>query len=380
MGNSVNRRSVMYMQYLEHLNFDSVDELEQRLEEYYPKGSNVEWAYIVHDKDVSSEDGSLIRPHVHVMLYNSDKFSVSKLKEIFKESKQQYFEYFKNKLAGFMYLVHAGKADSGKYQYDLTDVVTNFDYVGYISERHHISTRIDEILLSVSKCDITFQDIMNDEEMSMMYINHKNKFESALKLANERRKRIIEEQGINKTVVFVYSDDKRSGTGKTFYAKHKANEYAKRTGKTVYETSSSNDPFQDYRDEEIVILDDIRPSDFEVNDMLKLLDNNQITSSRSRYSNKTILADLIIITSIYTPTEFFERMINVTNEPIDQFIRRITYAAKVVPKLEKSELKKVEVSVMRSERLDNPIEIKNPITNTVDYTTYFRFKDTQKKS
>ena len=73
-------------------------------------------------------------------------------------------------------------------------------------------------------------------------------------------------------------------------------------------------------------------------------------------------------------------MINVTDEPIDQFIRRITYAAKIVPKLEKSELKKVEVSVMRAERLDSPIEIKNPITNTVDYTTYFRFRDTQKKS
>jgi len=372
-------RSVMYMQYLEYLNFDSVDELGERLEEYYPKGSNVQWGYIVHDKDIKP-DGSLKRPHIHVMIYNPDKFSLTKLKEVFNETKQQYFENFKNKLAGFMYLVHAGKKDSGKYQYDVTDVVTNFDYIGYMSQRHHIKSRIDEILLSVSKGDITFQDIMNDEEMSMMYINHKNKFESALKLATERRKRIIEEKGINKTVVFVYSDDKRSGTGKTFYAKHKANEYAKRTGKTIYETSSSNDPFQDYRDEEIVILDDIRPSDFEVNDMLKLLDNNQITSSRSRYSNKTILADLIIITSIYTPVEFFERMINVTDEPIDQFIRRITYAAKIVPKLEKSELKKVEVSVMRAERLDSPIEIKNPITNTVDYTTYFRFRDTQKKS
>ena len=114
--------------------------------------------------------------------------------------------------------------------------------------------------------------------------------------------------------------------------------------------------------------------------MLKLLDNNQITSSRSRYNNKTILADLIIITSIYTPTEFFEQMINSHDEPIDQFIRRITYAAKITPKLEKSELKEVEVSVLKSERLDKPEEVRDAYTNTVSYKTYFRFRETQKKS
>ena len=380
MGSVGNRRAIMYMQYLEHLNFDSVDELGERLNSYYPSDSGVEWGYIVHDKDIDPETETLIRPHVHVMIYNSDKFSVKKLKEIFNETKQQYFEFMENKLAGFMYLIHAAKKDQGKYQYNELDVVANFDYVEYINKRHHDSSRIDEVLLNVSKGDITFRDIMNDEELSMMYIKHKSNFENALSLAVERRKRMIEEEGINKTVVFVYSDEQRSGTGKTFYAKHKANEYAKRTGKQIYETSSSNDPFQNYRDEEIVILDDIRPSDFEVTDMLKLLDNNQITSSRSRYNNKTILADLIIITSIYTPMEFFERMKNSTNEPIDQFIRRITYAAKITPKLENSELKEVEVSVLKSERLDEPEEVMDVYTNAVRYKTYFRFKDTQKKS
>jgi len=378
----------MYTQQLEYLDnsFKKIDDLESRLREYFPEGSDTEWAMIIHDKDMLPT-GELKSPHVHVMMYNKNKFSYKILKEVFKEEKQQYFEWFNNKLAGFMYLTHMALADQHKYQYDKRDVVSNFDYEDYVMTRHHVSDdNLRSILQTIIDGELSKKDVMDDSKLSSLYVSHKQKFDNAFNLALEKQKQDYERNGIEKSVLFVYSEDKRSGTGKSYYARQKAREIAESRNELIYETSASNDPFQNYMGEEIVILDDLRPEDFKVTDMLRLLDNNYITSVESRYSNKTVVASFIIITSIYSPEEFFRRMSGSKDEPLDQFIRRLTYAAEVKPIVERSMLKEKEITVYKSQRLDKPEEVKVTSQNalgefeTITYKHYFKLSSVKKKN
>ncbi|WP_240388936.1 Rep family protein, partial [Brevibacterium casei] len=87
---SNNRRAIMYVQQLEHMAYE-FDELYERLDSNF-EDTNTEFAMIIHDKDLN-EDGEEVKPHVHVMLYNSNKFAISELRELFNEDSNNCFEY-----------------------------------------------------------------------------------------------------------------------------------------------------------------------------------------------------------------------------------------------------------------------------------------------
>ena len=94
----------------------------------------------------------------------------------------------------------------------------------------------------------------------------------------------------NIEVVFIYGE---AGTGKTTYAKRMLD----KLGYDYAISSSSNDPLQDYMGQKALILDDLRDSTFEYEDLLKMLDNNTRTSVKSRFENKTFNGNMIVITS-----------------------------------------------------------------------------------
>lgn len=83
------------------------------------------------------------------------------------------------------------------------------------------------------------------------------------------------------------------GLGKTSFAK----DYCKKSGVSYCVSSASNDPLQDYKGEEVLILDDMRDDAFSYSDLLKLLDNHTRSTGKSRYYNKSFIGSLIIITS-----------------------------------------------------------------------------------
>ena len=91
-------------------------------------------------------------------------------------------------------------------------------------------------------------------------------------------------------VVFVTG---KGGMGKTYYAKKLLNSL----NYDFCISSSSNDPFQDYMGQKAIILDDLRDSSFEFEDLLKILDNNTSSSVRSRFANKVFNGEMIIVTS-----------------------------------------------------------------------------------
>ena len=92
------------------------------------------------------------------------------------------------------------------------------------------------------------------------------------------------------TVVFVCG---KAGAGKTYYAKKLLSGF----GFDYCISSSSNDPFQDYLGQKGMILDDLRYMDFELSDLLKILDNNTSSSVKSRFANKVFNGQMIVITS-----------------------------------------------------------------------------------
>ena len=98
-----------------------------------------------------------------------------------------------------------------------------------------------------------------------------------------------------------------------------------------YVSSSSNDPFQDYLGQKVIILDDLRDDVFSFADLLKILDNNTASTMKSRFSNKVFNGEMIIITT-EVPLSFWFRDFQFTQSGRDslyQLYRRIVSYVKV---------------------------------------------------
>lgn len=107
------------------------------------------------------------------------------------------------------------------------------------------------------------------------------------------------------------------GSGKTSYAKN----YCENRGYSYCLSGSSRDPLQDYRGQDALILDDLRPDVFSLPDLLKILDNHTASSANARYHDRWLEVKLIIITTI-RPLEDFYAGLPDHSEPIQQIKRR----------------------------------------------------------
>jgi hypothetical protein len=95
---------------------------------------------------------------------------------------------------------------------------------------------------------------------------------------------------------------------------------ARKLGKSYCVSSASNDPFQDYFGQDILILDDLRDVDISYTDLLKALDKHTKSTVKSRYHNKCFLGDMIIITSCVPLEDWY---FNHKSEEKRQLKRRI---------------------------------------------------------
>lgn len=110
------------------------------------------------------------------------------------------------------------------------------------------------------------------------------------------------DQGKQVTVIWIYG---AAGTGKTSLARH----YAAQSGQPYYMSGSSRDIFQSYTGEHTIILDELRPKTIEYQDLLRILDPFSIhggVMAPSRYADKVLAADTIIITTPFSPLEFYQ--------------------------------------------------------------------------
>lgn len=139
------------------------------------------------------------------------------------------------------------------------------------------------------------------------------------KRAEDWRKEKLAE-GRTVVVVWIFGE---AGVGKSSFAK----EYAKKQSQSFYISGSSKDLFQAYRGEHTVILDDVRGGNITYEDLLHITNPYSLDEgvyAPSRYRDKPLACDLIIITAPYDPYTFYLKSVSDGIEGFDQLNRRLS--------------------------------------------------------
>ena len=290
-----------------------VDKLNVDLQATFMKYTTIKkWAYIIHDKDDT-------RPHYHIALhFGGASVDTKQVAEWFKlayvdengveHSGENFVEKVKCKRwSGIVtYLVHGQDSQKNKYQYPISEVHANFDIETEIAN--------EKILGNFEQYSYAQQ---------LQYVNSLPLSEKAQAFSKLRKLWELQCQILTLNtdrqiqVVFITG---KGGTGKTYYAK----KLLASQGYDFCVSSSSNDPFQDYMGQKSIILDDMRDTAFEFEDLLKLLDNNTSSSVKSRFSNKVFNGEMIVITSSVPLVYWYKELQFDKNETLQQLYRRIS--------------------------------------------------------
>lgn len=260
------------------------------------KNSIKDYAFILHDKDDT-------RPHYHIAGRLKDSYDTKYIAEWFGVA-----ENFVNKVKGrwsdmLKYLIHENAPE--KHQYDVSEVFSNFDWK---TEKDKISgkERLEEIIEKIVNGEI--REYNYTESISAIeHDKYARNIERAFKYRTDKIKGVAREM----ECIFITGD---SGVGKTTYAKKVALE----KGFSIYISSGSNDVLDDYKGQDCIILDDLRPSSMGLADLLKMLDNHTASTVKSRYRNKVLECKMIIITTTLDIDSFFR---NVFSEEIETSIQ-----------------------------------------------------------
>ena len=225
-----------------------------------------------------------------------------------------FVEVVKSKVGILNYLDHHDEPD--KVQYDAGDIVTNFDIPGFIKTENtkiQSANTLKYILDGIDNDEIVEYNIYSKVSMKA-YVQFEPQIKRAFKYKNDKGN--TEERDME-----VWYISGGAGSGKTTFAKTIAKKY----GYQCYVSSGGKNPFDDYKGEPCVILDDARPSDWKFNDFLKLTDNNTSSMVGCRYYNKHFYrCKLLIITNCEPLTTWYKGLQEYQGEAIHQLTRRFT--------------------------------------------------------
>lgn len=265
------------------------------------KTTDFEYWFIEH-----TADDEVSMTHWHIVIRFKNPMPFDNVKKHFPYGD---IESAKSIKKSVQYLVHQN--DQSKVQYKWSDVATNCRDMSPFKVQ------------SNAQGEVTIQRIM--EQIDNGEIREFNQFEIIpIEIWAKYKTRI--ENGLTYYRERVYMDKHReinvvfmsgaTGTGKTTFAK----KWCDTTKKSYCISSTSNDPMQDYKGEDVLILDDLRDSDYQFTDLLKILDNHTKSTMKSRYHNKAFIGDTIIITSYRPLNDWY---FNVERESKEQLYRRI---------------------------------------------------------
>lgn len=266
-----------------------------------------DWAYILHDKDVD-DSGNPKKAHWHIICRLKHPQDLKYIAKWF-DVEDNYVNKIKGKFSdACKYLIHENAPK--KYQYPIENIETNFDYV--IEKDRGRSGRLQEILdliTSGEARDYNITDFVKNYEFV--------KYGTAIKRAFEYRRKLILKGDKDMDVIFITGT---SGVGKTTYAK----EMATKKKMSYFVAGGSRDPFDGYAGQDCVILDDLRPEEHHISDLLKMTDNHTASLVSSRYFNKVINeVKLMIITSVQTIDQFYKIALHSEPELAVQLCRRV---------------------------------------------------------
>lgn len=311
-GSTVRKREVTTNLYdddgKERLSLETVQRVLQE------KTCIIQYAYIIHDKDIQEEDtetykaGDLKAPHIHLLMKFNAPQHVECIPRWFGLD-EQFGQKVHSWEKALKYLIH--KEDPDKYQYDPKEVTASFDYERFIEElskEQDLKNAVDKILAGEIQEYNKTQEISNE-----LLVKNSVTFERAFKVYQDHLEATAPDRDME--CIFIAGP---SQCGKTTLAK----KIASRKGKAYFFSSASNDPLFGYKGQPVVILDELRPDCMGFSDLLKMLDNHTTSTAKARYKNAYLRCELIIITSIFDIDEFCRRAILDSEEPAVQLKRR----------------------------------------------------------
>ncbi len=144
-----------------------------------------------------------------------------------------------------------------------------------------------------------------------VYIRYEHQFQAAF---NYVKKAYIANPDRDIQIIIVQG---ASRVGKGIFIK----EWAKKQGKSLCFSSSSNDTWQDYKGQDIFVYDDNSFEHMKIQDMIKTFDPYNNTTVKARYKNRVFMGDTIFVTTNIPITDIFPG-----EEPIlrEALFRRIT--------------------------------------------------------
>lgn len=339
------------------------------------------WAGIVHDSD-TNVDGSPVDKHCHIVIKFEYPVTFEKLAHDINMPVQDICKIhtlkpWGNKLVtdiggALSYLTH--KNDEEKYQYpdELVQSSKGWDWIAvrdsYVKRKSE--GVLGDIYLKILDGSITEANLTEHIDC---YTFSKNKKQIS-NIFEYRRNQVQSKHDRNMSVIYIYGS---SGAGKTTMAKRFCEERKLR----YFISGGSNDPFDGYRNEEAVIIDDARPEMFAPEEWLKILDPYTRTDVKSRYFNKNLNCEYMLLTSTIKLKDFFK--IYPKEDPV-QLYRRISMSLEM-------DKQNVDVYIWNFDILDfikyesfpNPIrEFINQSRNNTDVKElirYFNYKTNDSK-
>lgn len=310
-----------------------VKKAKRKLDQLRSKGMILFYVFCVHDKDRYTEEeeekgegkaGELKKPHIHIFikLGNDNGRTFKDIGAWFGLAAN-----FVEKLKGgrfdnsCVYVIHLNAPE--KYQYSISEAVWDgFDFEALVElkkkqfkrekNKDRLYQRKMEICKGIEEGVINPFNIHTCGLVSMEdWIN----FEPAIKKAFERRAEQLE-QNNDRTMECVYIAGKTMAC-KTSLAKMLLEKYA-----SSYIICNSYDPLQNYKGQKGVCIDDISFNTLGWKDFLNMADNDTSTPVKSRFKNKSLYCDLLIITTTKEPYELVQLMDGAKDEDKKQFYRR----------------------------------------------------------
>lgn len=323
-----------------------------RIRTLVEKDEFVEFAIIVHDKDVSYGT-KLVEPHVHGYIDFPKLIDLTKIASALGLERER-IETPKSsggrrytRINALAYLIHA--KDKDKYQYPVSDVETfdTLDYETFINQnkddfekysatrkREKSDESLDLVLAKIYSGELTYSDIMKDDNLAFLFANNQQKFRESFNFYGEREafSRLLSLQRGEYQLTVLYIQGK-PGIGKSTLARDIAFETQRRLNHQgfkgdIYSAASKN-PFDNYHGEEILLLDDLREDSLSSSDWLKLFDPLNSAQMSARYQNKLVVPRLVIVSAYLSPKTFFGK---IETEDLNQYLRRINFSSEITLK------------------------------------------------
>lgn len=280
------------------------------------------YSYIIHDKDTYTKsdeeknelhkEGTLKPAHIHLLLRFEDN-QPQDTKYIAKwfNLSENFVQRINGRwLDAVMYQTH--KNSPQKYQYSPQEVLCNFDYVATIEACENEKNPLSEALNGILSGHIREYNKTLEID-NLLLVQYAQKINEAFKVRSEHLQATRQERQTD--VIYITG---ASGCGKTTLAK----KIAKEKNLDYFISSGSNDVMDGYGQQPCLIIDDIRPSVLGLSDLLKLLDNHTASSVKSRYKNKYLNCECIILTTVLDIDTFYNNVFAEHDEPITQLKRR----------------------------------------------------------